>query len=65
MTAEKNKDAAEALEQANATESGADMMKQAHKALYGTAGEAASLEDRIGRRKYYNDKDTERGAFKR
>lgn len=65
LTDEKRKDAAEALEQGNATGSSADMMKQAHKALYGTAGEAASLEDRIGRRKYYNDKDTERGAFKR
>lgn len=65
LSDEKKKDAAEAAAQANQTSSAADFMKQAHKSLYGATGEAASLEDRVGRRKYYNDKDTERGAFKR
>ncbi len=66
LSDEKQKDAAEALEQANqGSGSAAAFMKQAHKTLYGATGEGASLEDRVGRRKYYNDKDTERGAFKR
>ena len=65
LTDEKKKDEAEALEQANATGSATDFLKQAHKSLYGATGEAASLEDRVGRRKYYNDRDSERGAFKR
>lgn len=66
LSDEKQKDAAEALVQANqGNGSAAAFLKQAHKSLYGATGEAASLEDRVGRRKYYNDKDTERGAFKR
>ena len=66
MSDEKKKDAAEAVELANqSTGSAAAFLKQAHKTVYGATGEGATLEDRIGRRKYYNDKDTERGAFKR
>lgn len=66
LSDEKSKDAAEALLQANqANDSAAAFLKQAHKSLYGATGEAASLEDRVGRRKHYIDKGTERGAFKR
>lgn len=66
LSDEKQKDAAEALEQANqGNGSAAAFLKQAHKTVYGATGEGATLEDRVGRRKYYNDKDTERGAFKR
>lgn len=66
LSDEKKRDAAEKLAMANQdTGSAAAFLKQAHKSLYGATGEAASLEDRVGRRKYYNDKDTERGAFKR
>jgi len=66
LSAEKQKDAAKVLEQANqGSGSAAAFLKQAHKTVYGATGEGATLQDRIGRRKYYNDKDTERGAFKR
>jgi len=66
LSAEKHKDAAEVSEQANqGSGSAAAFLKQAHKTVYGATGEGATLQDRIGRRKYYNDKDTERGAFKR
>ena len=65
LSNEKKKDAAEAQAQALQSGSAAEFMKQAHKSLYGATGEAASLEDRVGRRRHYNDKDTERGAFKR
>ncbi|KAL0040595.1 hypothetical protein WJX77_011876 [Trebouxia sp. C0004] len=66
LSVEKQKDAAEVLEQANqGSGSAAAFLKQAHKTVYGATGEGATLQDRIGRRKYYNDKDTERGAFKR
>ncbi|DBB05825.1 hypothetical protein WJX82_010516 [Trebouxia sp. C0006] len=66
LSAEKQKDAAEVSEQANqGSGSAAAFLKQAHKTVYGATGEGATLQDRIGRRKYYNDKDTERGAFKR
>ena len=42
----------------------AAFLKDAHKEVYGASGEGASLEDRVGRRKYY----AERGggaAFRR
>ena len=31
----------------------AAFLKEAHKEVYGASGEAASLADRVGRRKYY------------
>lgn len=42
---------------------GARFLKEAHKNLYGANGEAASLEDRVGRRKFYNDRG-EGAAFR-
>lgn len=66
LSDEKQKDADEAVALANqGSGSAAAFLKQAHKTIYGATGEGASLEDRVGRRKYYNDRDTERGAFKR
>ncbi|KAL3154798.1 hypothetical protein ABBQ38_011342 [Trebouxia sp. C0009 RCD-2024] len=66
LSDEKQKDADEAIALANqGSGSAAAFLKQAHKTIYGATGEGASLEDRVGRRKYYNDRDTERGAFKR
>lgn len=43
---------------------GARFLKEAHKNLYGANGEASSLEDRVGRRKFYNDHG-EGAAFRR
>ena len=42
---------------------GARFLKEAHKNLYGADGKAASLEDRVGRRKFYNDRG-EGAAFR-
>lgn len=44
----------------------AAFMKNAQKEMYGTAGDAGSLEDRVTRRKYYIDrKPDDSNAFRR
>ncbi len=42
----------------------AAFLKSATKEVYGTAGDVASLEDRVGRRKYYAERGGGQG-FKR
>ena len=42
----------------------AAFLKEAHKEVYGASGEAASLEDRVGRRKYYAERSGS-AAFRR
>jgi hypothetical protein len=34
----------------------AAFLKEAHKEVYGASGEGATLEDRVGRRKYYAER---------